>query len=144
VAFLSCSGNSPTYTSNCTILKAQINGTFILDFSVCKLEYVKLIPNYGIERNLTAKNTINGISYTLQLSIIDLGKGKGTYKLDNKEGHIVFKVDSDPNNTYNSYPSGNITLTEVSDNNWVGTFHGEITCKNTNKIIKISEGKINI
>ncbi len=135
--------DSSTNPANCGQVTAKVSGAITLDYSGCNPIFTKLQVTEYIQRTLVTTMAYNGKTYLLLLSINDKGNGKGAYKIEDGEAQASFSIESDPNNAFVMYPEGEITLTEVTDNSWVGSFHFDIMNGLDSSKVKIIEGKIN-
>ncbi len=141
---ISCDDDDSTNpTNNCTKVTAKVTDSLTLDFAACTVIFTKVPTDSFTQRNISAIMQSGSKTYTLVLSINDKGSGAGTYNVANFEGQISLS-DGTPENTFNYFPEGEITLTTVTDNSWVGSFHADIKNATNAKTIKINNGKINI
>lgn len=83
-------------------------------------------------------------TYNLILSVFDLGTGAKTYKLTDPmtEAQASFFWSKD-NSVFNTKQSGSISLTKLTDDEWVGTFNFDATEFKTSRVINVTNGKIN-
>ncbi len=89
--------------------------------------------------------TSNTETYTLVILVNDFGVGPKTYYLTDPLSDAEVSISWTKDSTiFNKKLSGAITLSKLTDNEWVGTFHFEATELKTSKLIKASNGIINV
>jgi hypothetical protein len=142
--FSGCSENS-TNNNDSYMLKADVSlETWQLFFKTNNVQFSNLNITGGTQRTLTGVMTSATETYTLILSVNDLGTGAKTYYLTDPQTEAQAALSwTKDNKVFNTKLSGAITLTKLTDNEWVGTFHFEATEFSTSKMIKVINGIIN-
>ncbi len=145
MVFTSCKSNNSTSPSN-EPFSAKVSGDISLDFSA-QLTNITLSNNassgYTL-RLLTASMNSGGKSYMMSLAVIDSLKGNSSFDVSKLQATVLLKVLNSTNSSYSYFADGEITLTTLDDNNWVGSFHFDASNIDSTKHVKVYNGNINV
>lgn len=143
--FNGCSSDNPTNPNPNDVFIAKVDDAVVLDFSA-GLSSIILTkePNINyVARTITATMTSGGNTYMITLVVNDDGKGAGSYNIET-EGAAIFTTGGNADLTFMNEVRGQITLTELDDNNWEGSFNFDAYNSNKSKKIKIFNGHLNV
>jgi hypothetical protein len=143
LVFAGCKSNNSTGPSGPHV-SAKISGDVTLDFSTT-IANVKLsrdsVSNY-ILRVLTATMYSGGTTYLLSLAVKD--NGNKSFDVSKNDASVTFSVIGTANSTFSYFADGEVTLTQLDDNNWVGSFHFDASNADSTKHVKVNNGSLDV
>ena len=143
--FSGCSSDNPTNPNPNDVFIAKVDDAVVLDFSanLSAVTITKQQQSSYLARTIVATMTSGGKSYMITLIVNDDGSGAGSYNIET-EGFASFVVIGDNDLTFMNEVRGQITLTQLDDNNWEGSFNFDAYNANKSKKIKVYNGHLNV
>ncbi|MBI5325711.1 MAG: hypothetical protein HZB41_10665 [Ignavibacteriae bacterium] len=143
--FTGCKSDNPTNPNPNDVFTAKVDDAVVLDFSanLTSVILTKQQQNNYVARTIVASMTSGGNTYMITLIVNDDGKGAGSYNIET-EGFASLSVAGNADLTFLNEVRGQITLTELDDKNWEGSFNFDAYNSNKTKKIKVFNGHLNV
>jgi len=147
IVLFACSDNSTNTPDNQVELTCKIRGDVLLDFKSDSTFIENIRVDKFIMRSVKAFMTVGTEKHILTLFINDYKDGKITYPIKVGSAQAFYEIEGKEEYMYDidaEENSGIITVTTLSDDVWVGSFHFEAKSKTNDNEIKCIEGKLNV
>lgn len=147
LVLFSCSDNSTDPSGTSSEVTCKVRNGVVLDFKSDSTFIENIRTNDFTIRSLKVFMTVGTEKHILTLFINDYQNSKITYPVKAGSAQAFYEIDGKEEYMYDidaEENSGVITLTTVSNDAWVGSFHFEAESKDKDKEIEVIEGKINV
>lgn len=143
--FTGCKSDNPTNPNPNDVFIAKVDDAVVLDFSSNLSSIIITQQQQGslLIRTIAATMVSGNNTYVISLTVNDDGSGAGSYNIES-EGLASFVVTGNPDLTFTNEVRGQITLTQLDNKNWEGSFNFDAYNANKSKKIKVFNGHLNV
>jgi len=145
IILISCSDSSTNAADRKGEVTAKLREDIVLEFSSSTTQLQNNTMGQAISRTMTAEMTISGIErHRLTITIIDDGSSKSSFDVEKGEAVVAYENIGRDEYRFYAETSGIVTLTTLTDKQWVGSFQFGAKNQAGDKEIFCYNGVINV